>query len=214
MARQATGLRRPKEGDAGSVPSTRRWRPLWRACGRTHPQPWFFSARGAATDPGRFDLTVPAGTCYWALSPAAAIIETTADPDALDPPAIAVSDLARLTIWETRDVPQARRRRLADLTVASLPHLTAEIATVVPYALAWMWTDAFHADGRSGICYRGRFSNDEAVALFGPSGIPDDVPQAIPTPATAHYDDLSDGFKALITPTGDLDAFQRGLSPR
>jgi hypothetical protein len=30
---------------------------------------------------GRFDLERPHGTCYWGLTAAAAIIETTTDPD-------------------------------------------------------------------------------------------------------------------------------------
>lgn len=214
MARQATGLRRPGEHDAGSVPSTSRRRSLWRACDRAHPQPWFFSARDTTVDPGRFDLAEPAGTSYWALTPGGAIIETTADPDALDPPAIVLTDLARLTVWEGRRIPRARQRRLADLTVASLPHLTAEIATVVPYAIPWAWADAFHADGRTGICYRGRFSNDDAVALFGRSGVPLDAPQAVPTPATDHYDALPDGFKTHAGPTGGLATFRRGAPPR
>lgn len=105
---------------------------MWLASDRANAQPWFYSSSDTAADPGRFDLPAPHGTCYWALTAIAAILEATADPDALDPPTIVVSDLDHLTVWEAADVPAARTRRLADTTVASVPTLTGEIATIVP----------------------------------------------------------------------------------
>lgn len=77
----------------------------------------------------------PAGTCYLAASPAAAIIERTADSDADQPPVLSSRALAALRVWSGA-VDSARN--LADTTQASVATLTSEIATVVPYDLAWL----------------------------------------------------------------------------
>ena len=212
MSRQRAGLRAPRPGDAAGVPSTSRRRPLYRCCDARHEQPWWFSTRTDNPDPGRFDLSSPQGTCYLALSPAAAIIEKTTDPDQAEDPVLGLDSLVRLTVWEAVDVPAARSK-LADTTRPSVPTLTAEIATVVPYALPWAWADAFRAEGRSGVLYLARFAMDESVALFGEAGTPDAAPTSTPTAALAHADELPDGFRAGLGTVGDLDALERGPSP-
>lgn len=213
MSRQASGLRPPRSGDAAAVPATSRRRPLWRASASAYDQPWFFSSRDTAVDPGRFDLESPHGTCYWAVSAAAAIIEFTADPDALDVPALVAADLDDVTVWVAENVPAARSPRLADTTVASVPTLNGEIATTVPHDLPWQWADAFHADGRTGIVYRGRFASDDAVALFGRAGVPDDAPAATRTAATGHIDELPPAFTAHISSVGSIADFQSAPPP-
>lgn len=214
MARQQPGLRLPGPGDVHRVPSTSRRRRLWRACGRTYPQPWFFSSRDTARDPGRFDLrSDDGGTCYWAVSAAAAVIEAVADPDAPEPPLLTLAGLANLSVWSAAHVPAARRRRLADTTVAALPALTGELATIVPYDIPWAWADAFHADGRTGICYRGRFSHDDSLALFGPAGIPPDLPGTARHPASDFYDALPIGFRQGVGTVGDFGTLPRGAPP-
>ena len=212
VSRQRPGLRPPRPGDAGRVPTTSRRRPLFRCGAAHHRQPWWFSTRTDNPHPGRFDLSWPNGTCYWALSPATAIIERTTDPDQVDEPVLSLDALAGLTVWEASEVPAARSR-LADTTRPSVPTLTGEIATVVPYTLAWAWADAFHAEGRSGVLYVARFAMDESVALFGEAGAPAASPTSEPTPAMAHLDALPDGFRAGLGTVGDLDALDRAPAP-
>lgn len=210
MSRQQAGLRAPRP--AASVPSTSRRRPLYRCCDARHRQPWWFSNRTDEPDPGRFDLSAPKGTCDLALSPASAIIERTTDPDQLDGPVLSIDALAALTVWEAVDVPAARSK-LADTTRPSVPTLTAEVATVVPYTLAWAWADAFWADGRSGVLYLARFAMDESVALFGEAGAPDVTPAATPSSALTHAGDLPDGFRAGLGTVGALDTLERAPAP-
>ncbi|MEX2621276.1 MAG: RES family NAD+ phosphorylase [Egibacteraceae bacterium] len=194
------------------MPRTGRRRPLWRACDRRHDQPWWFSTRTGNPEPGRFDLQRPRGTCYWALSSATAIIEKIADPDQDDPPVVSVTALARLVVWRADRVGQARSK-LADTTVASIPGLTGELATIVPDMLAWQWADAFDAAGHNGILYQARFARDECVALFGPDGAPEDAPPAEPTPVLDHYDTLPPGFRAGIGTVGAIKDLTRAPPP-
>jgi hypothetical protein len=149
----------------------------------------WYATRTDGPHPGRFDLADPDGTCYWAMTPATALLEVPADPQQLDPPVLSVAALQPLSAWRADTVP-ASRSKLADTTVASVPGLTAELATIVPYDLAWQWADALHAEGRSGIVYRSRFGQDDAVALFGPAGIPPHTPEATRQPALAHGGEL------------------------
>lgn len=212
MARQAVGLRRPRPGDAEAVPTTGRRRPLWRATHRRHPHPWWFSSRTDNPAPGRFDLAHPRGCCYWGLSPAAAIIEVTADPDLDDPPVLSLDALAGLAVWRADDVPAARSG-LADATVASVPTLTGELATIASYELPWAWADAFDAAARSGVLYTARFGQDESIALFGHAGAPDRPPPVEPSAAVDHYHALPPGFRAGIGTVGTLDQLPKAPPP-
>lgn len=208
--RQQPALRAP--GDVSEVARTSRRRPLYRACGRHHPQPWWFSSRDVTTSPGRFDLRTPDGTSYWALDAATAILEATVDPDQVDPPVLTIAALVNLAVWRSDDVAAARSR-LADVTVASVPGLTDELASIVPYDLPWAWADAFRADGRSGILYRARLGMGEALALFGPHGSPPDPPAATSSPALGHLDELPAGFRAGIAGVGTLATLPRAAPP-
>lgn len=194
------------------VPSTSRRRPLWRACARRHGQPWWFSTRSANLEPGRFDLLASRGTCYWALTPAAAIIETTADPDQDERPVLTIGALSGLSVWRAVNVRQARSK-LADMTRASVPALTMELGTVVPYTLPWAWADAFDAHGRNGVVYVARFAVDESVALFGLAGIPDKPWPTQRMAAIEHFDDLPAGFRAGVGTVGNLDELPRASAP-
>jgi hypothetical protein len=212
VGRQRSGLRAPQPGQGAQVPTTSRRRPLYRACARDHSQPWFFAARDRVGDPGRFDLRDPAGTSYWALGAATAILEAIADPDQLDPPVLSTDALARLSVWRAERVPSARAR-LADLTVASVPGLTNEVSTIVPYDLSWSWADAVHAAGRSGILYTARFGMDEAVALFGRAGADEEGPEAGRAPAVAHLAELPAAFRRGIDDVGPLEQLERAPGP-
>jgi hypothetical protein len=217
MARQAPGLRAPTPGDVSHVPRVDRDGPWQRCVDNHHPQPWYFSSRDTATDPGRFDLATPNGTCYLAATPAAAIIERVADPDTDDPAPVTAAALAALRVWSGR---LDDGHGMADTTVASVPRLTAEVATVVPYDLPHAWADALAADGAAGLLYRARFASDQAVALFGRAGFPDpnapgdlrDRGRLRSRPATDHLASLPPAFRGDAV--ASLDAFDTGRPPR
>lgn len=120
--------------------------------------------------------------------------------------------LTRMVVWHAERVPQARSR-LADTTVASVPTLTGELSTIVPYELAWQWADAFDAVGRRGISYQARFALDESVALFGSRDVPDDPPPAEPAPALDHYDALPPGLRAGVGTVGAFHQLDRAPPP-
>ncbi len=163
-------------------------------------------------EPGRFDLRRPQGTSYWALSAATAILEVVTDPDQTEPPLLTFAALEALNVWIAHDVPAARGR-LADTTVPSVPGLTAELATVVPYDLSWAWADGFDAAGRRGIVYGARFGMGEAVALFGSAGVPDRAPAAVATHAPSHLAELPPTFLTGLGSVGTLDQLERAPAP-
>lgn len=206
------GLRPPGDGDAAAVPTTRRTRPLWRACGREHRQPWWFATRTGRDDAGRFDLCYPSGTAYWALSASAAIIEAATDPDQMDDIPHMVGGLQRLAVWSAEDVSMAHRG-LANTLIASVRTLTGEIATIVPYDIPWAWADAFHLAGRNGVLYRARFGQDEAVALFGERGVPGDAPLAERHVAMDVLDQLPEAMRARVRAIPSMDGLRRAAGP-
>lgn len=209
MSRQQPALGTPDPVTIGQVPMTRRRRPLWRACPAGRASPWWFSTRDQNPAPGRFDLADGRGTSYWALTAAGAILEATADPDSEEPPVISTAALSALEVWAAADVPAARSR-LADTTRASVPGLTGELATHWDYTRTWPWADAFDAAGYTGILYRGRFAQDEAVALFGPAGLDADPPHAARRRALDHARELP---PAMVATVGDLDMLEAAPEP-
>lgn len=187
------GLRGPVPGDGTAVPTANWTQPLWRAQAYYHVSPWFYKARSEAR-PGRFDLPAPHGTCYWSASPDGAVREQATNVAARDRSIITEEAVASLLVWRA-DMPDALAG-LADTTTPSLPYLTDEIATIVPYELPWRWAEEFHAVGRLGILYRGRFAREECVALFGSAGLEEvDSPAAVPAAA---LESLSPMFRAQL----------------
>lgn len=209
MSRQQPGLRDPNPEYIDQVPATRRLRPLWRACSRERPSPWWFSTRDDNPHLGRFDLDDGRGTSYWALDATGAILEATADPDQQDPPVISLAALTALAVWEAGTVPAARSR-LADTTKPSIPGLTGELTTTCNYAATWPWADAFDHTGYTGILYRTRFALGEAVAIFGPAGLAPDPPDAHKHRALDHVGDLPPRMVATV---GDLATLEAAPPP-
>lgn len=178
MSRQHRALRSPEGVDLTRIPDAERaQQPLHRAIDARHRQPWWFSNRSdAGEDAGRFDLDGDRGTCYFATSAVGAILERVADPHVDDPPLVSTRTLEGMTLWRG-EAPLAPR--LADVTIASVPELTGEISTVEEYTLPWAWADALDATDRDGILYRGRFAQEECIAVFGDAGArPLDQPPA------------------------------------
>lgn len=213
MERQQTGLRTPRPGDGDAAPTTHRRRTLYRACASRHASPWWYSSRDTSPSPGRFDLATPRGTCYWTVSVGGAFLEAVTDPEQDEPLVLTFHALRKLSIWQADHVRTARRA-LADTTRAALPGLTGELGTIVPYDLPWQWADAFDAAGRHGIVYRGRFAQDDCIALFGPSGSNPD-PDAIVSrrPATGLTDQLPPAYLGNVASVGTLAELEAGPPP-
>jgi hypothetical protein len=124
--------------------------------------PWWFSSDAA----GRFDLEPPRGTCYLADDEVGAMLEVLG-------PVLVVSPTwaARLRMWHLGLPHQCRA---ADTTVRAARGfgVTAELASMTPYALPQRWAAAFAAAGHQGVRYRVRHDpgGSRALALFGAAG--------------------------------------------
>lgn len=219
MSRERAGLRRPTGDVAQRVPSTSRSDVgLHRVVARHHPQPWHFATRDETGQRGgRFDLPTPAGTCYLATTAGSALLERLADPDTDGPPYASLETLRNLTVWSGH---VASADDLADTTVPSVPGLTLELSTIVPYEASWAWADAFIAAGKGGIVYRSRFGMAEAVALFDPlGGTPKDPSDPrhrgalTATPATDLIDQLPPPFRSHLGRPVLADHFEPAIDP-
>jgi hypothetical protein len=124
--------------------------------------PWWFSSDAN----GRFDLAPPRGTCYLADDEVTALLEVLG-------PVMVVSPrwAARLSVWH---LGLPRQCSAADTTVREARGfgVTAELASITPYALPQAWAAAFAAAGHEGVRYRVRHdpSGSRALALFGAAG--------------------------------------------
>lgn len=119
---------------------------------------------------GRFDLPPPRGTCYLALDAVGALLELVG-PQASDG-AVSETFLANRRL---RRVALPRLHRLADLTArrASGRGVTAEIHTIVPYALPQAWAKTLARGGADGVRYQLRHDpsfKGVGVGLFGKVG--------------------------------------------
>lgn len=124
--------------------------------------PWWFSSDGQ----GRFDLAPPRGTCYLADDEVGALLEV------LGPVVVVSPEWARrLSMWHLGLPDQCSA---ADITVRAARGfgVTAELATITPYALPQRWAAAFAAAGHQGVRYRVRHDpgGSRALALFGAAG--------------------------------------------
>ena len=216
MSRAEPALRPPRPGDAERLPARAAPTRVYRAVDRRHPQPWHFSNRDETSDPGRFDLAGDGGTCSLAATAVGAILEAFGDPEAELPVPVTPKALAQMRVWHGE---LRRPVDLADTTTPSIPTMTGEIGTITPYTVPHAWADAVHAAGRDGIIYRGRFAQDDCVALFAPKGIPVEGDGSDPrdlgdleaTEALAWRDQLPSGVLARAPTLGDLPS---GRAPR
>jgi hypothetical protein len=166
--RESTTLRPPPEepGSLADFPSRplSPETPLFRVV-RKGNGPWWFGS----TLEGRFDLPEPEGTCYLADDPLAALLELIG-PE-LESGAVSADFLRERRIRELQ-VPE--EIEVADLTSrkASGFGITAEIGTIVPYALPQAWALRLRAAGSEGLVYWLRHDPSRAggYALFGPHG--------------------------------------------
>ncbi|HEX5614565.1 MAG TPA: RES family NAD+ phosphorylase [Acidimicrobiia bacterium] len=169
MSRARVSLRSPPEPRALAGfprrhldPATPVFRVVRRGQG-----PWWFSSDGT----GRFDLEPPSGTCYLATTPVAALLE-------LLGPELAQTRAISTEALEDRDVRELRlprRVRLADAVSrrAAAFGVTAELTTIVPYALPRAWARALAGADFAGIRHAVRHDPEgrpEGVALFDAAG--------------------------------------------
>jgi hypothetical protein len=157
----------PPPDDLGGFP---RWTlPAARQLYRVHRRdrfPWFFDNSPS----GRFNLSEPWGTCYVALAPDGAFLETLGRQGRLIDPA----EVAR-RVLSTLHAPRS-------LNLANVGHarsrafgITAGISAIeeVDRETTRRWALAFHTAGFHGVRYRvGHDPSQRAigVALFGPAG--------------------------------------------
>lgn len=149
-------------GDLTGFPTVPPPAELVRVCRATNAT-WWFSSDGA----GRFDLVAPHGTCYFATDEYAAIRESSR-LGPVSPTWVAGRELRRVD-------PADRAATLAGTTrkAAGRFGVTAELATVVPYALPRRWAAAFRDHGFHGIRHQLRHdprARPSGVAWFGPAG--------------------------------------------
>jgi hypothetical protein len=166
----------PPPADFAGFP---RWRlPATRALYRIHRRdhrPWFFD-NGPS---GRFNLSGAFGTCYLALAPEGAFLETLGRQGRLIDPA----EVARRGL-STLHVPRSMALANAGHARARAFGITAGISAIEEpdRRTTRRWAEAFHAAGFEGMRYR--VSHDPSqraigVALFGPAG-QSDWPAAAP----------------------------------
>lgn len=130
---------------------------------RATRSPWWFSSDGS----GRFDLPAPAGTCYLAEQPLAALLEVTRGLTLLSEAFLNGRRL--LTVQLPHDLP------LADLTAARAYRygLTAEVAATSDYDMPHAWAAALRDAGFAGVRYHVRHdpgADHVGIAWFGRAG--------------------------------------------
>ena len=127
--------------------------------------PWWFGSSMA----GRFDLPAPAGTCYLATDPLAALLEALGPfrrGGAVTIPFLEARELRRLFLPASERAADATSRRAAGFGI------TAEIGTILPYDLPQRWALRWHEAGFGAVIYWLRHdpSRGRGVALFGRAG--------------------------------------------
>jgi hypothetical protein len=128
--------------------------------------PWRFTSVPPGTS--RFDLPEPNGTCYWSDHRYGAFIEVFRGARMIDR-----QDVTRRRLF-TAVPPELH---LADTTAAGSYRfgITAELSTVVGYALPQAWADVLHRAGFAGLiglCRHDPTQRARNVAVFGPAGTP------------------------------------------
>lgn len=167
---------------------------------RVHQQihkPWHFASDGL----GRFDLGLPAGTCYWATEPLGAFMEVFRDVAMVSEEAVMQRAISRHELTENlrlADCTSARARRFG---------LTAAIHAADEYEKTQAWAAAWAEHGFDGVLYYA--SHDPSlelcgVAIFGPRGAsePSEAgpPYGSPIPWSI-CDEAEERFDVRVRPT-------------
>jgi len=137
---------------------------LWRVV-RKGRGPWWFGS----SMKGRFDLPEPHGTCYVAVDPLSALLETVGPErrgGAVSARFFEDRRIRRLHLPRSRSVADLRSRKAVGYGV------TAEIGTIVPYELPQSWARKLHEAGAEGLGYWLRHdpARSEGYSLFDRHG--------------------------------------------
>lgn len=162
MRRRPSLIEPPSE--LGGFPARRLTprRTLWRIHLKDNGPWWFCSDLEC-----RFDLRVPAGTCYVAEEPLGSFVEVFTDVTLVAEEDVEKRRLSAIHVPTTL--------RLADCTDAGARRFgsTGEIHTTVDYDLTQRWAQALAASGFDGIRYLVRHDPAQqrvGLALFGNAG--------------------------------------------
>lgn len=136
---------------------------------RSGRAPWWFSSDGS----GRFDLSPPYGTCYFADEPLAGLLEVARGLTLLSEEFLASRRLFTVRL--------PRALRLADITAAAAYAygITGELSATTDYTDPQAWARSLHCAGFDGINYRIRHDprgDLTGIAWFGSAGVPDNPP--------------------------------------
>jgi hypothetical protein len=133
---------------------------------------WYYAS--LPTDPttgGRFDVPVPAGTCYFANRPLVAALERVGRFTAQHKPVPAdLVDGRSVTTIDTVSLPGKAVNLLAKRAATHFG-ITGELFTMSDYSVPQAWADAIHQAGHQALVYTPRFSpHGRAIAVFGAQG--------------------------------------------
>lgn len=155
---------------------------LYRAHSTTHGA-WWFSSDGS----GRFDLELPAGTCYAGLSVNVAVRERVRDAALAGTVDVGLARKFCVSLLHVIDaVLLADVEGTADGAVTGL---TRSLCSTDDYGRTGGWAQACHRDHFGGVLYPSAYTNgndQRAVALFGEAGADRsraEDPSPIPGPA-------------------------------
>lgn len=145
---------------------------------------WYFASHpDGVVGEGRFDLTVPDGTCYLATTARGAVNECIR-PEYfhrgwVDADLVNGRILSALPLMTDVSAANMTSTRAADFRVTNEVHSTGA------YATTQAWAHTLHDAGHGGVHYELRFSTGTArgLALFGEAGAPKRKPAGDPDPA-------------------------------
>jgi hypothetical protein len=168
---QDYALTNPREDlDYSGFPQREAPTKMYRAKAKANGAWYFASAPKGGVGAGRFDLTDPRGTCYWASDAETALGER---PDMLAAPGTIPASFLEPAEIATADGADGRYADLGNRRAATHFAVTGELSKTDDYGQAQQYATTFDGAGFDGILYAARYSGDQspnAIAIFGDKG--------------------------------------------
>ncbi|MGW8431716.1 RES domain-containing protein [Curtobacterium citreum] len=145
---------------------------MFRAKAKANGAWYFASSPVGGVGEGRFDLTDPRGTCYWASDAETALGERLG-PDMFDKPGTIPESFLEQADIATAEPAPGQFADLGNRRASTHFAVTGELSKTDDYAQAQRYATTFDAAGFAGIIYAARFSGDQApnaYAAFGAKG--------------------------------------------
>ncbi|WIE81335.1 RES domain-containing protein [Curtobacterium sp. MCSS17_016] len=180
---------------------------MFRAKAKANGAWYFASSPKGGVGAGRFDLTDPRGTCYWASDAATALGERLG-PDMLAAPGTIPASFLEPAEVATADGADGRFADLGNRRAVTHFAVTGELSKTDDYAQAQRYATTFDSAGLAGIFYAARYSGDQspnAIAVFGDKG-PDTSRQVDADTIPAIDVARSMGLTIIGAPSDDLAA--------